>query len=122
MPSASGGWVIGHVGRDPEIKTTNFGDVMEFSVAKSEGKDKETTWYKVSVWGKPIEWLADSVRKGGLVHVSGELSHRAYVDKNGNPVAAPEFKRNVSVQVLSGRNEAPAEQPSLDINESDVPF
>jgi single-strand DNA-binding protein len=55
--------VVGHLGRDPESRSTPNGDLVAgFSVAKSEryktrdGQPQErTTWFTVSAWGRLAE-------------------------------------------------------------------
>ncbi len=83
--------LIGNVGRDPEARTTPAGDnVTEFSVAVSErrrGKDgqqqEQTTWFRVSAWGKLGETCAQYLRKGSSVYVEGSLTQREYTDREG---------------------------------------
>ena len=55
--------IVGNLGRDPEMRYAPSGDaVTSFSVASnrqytdsSGQKVKETTWFRVSVWGKQAE-------------------------------------------------------------------
>lgn len=78
--------ITGHVGRDAEAKYTPQGALfVTFSVAVGHKiKDEQfTDWYRVTVWGKPAEWIKDSVKKGGLVQVVGRLQNRIYVTAGG---------------------------------------
>ncbi len=83
--------LIGNVGRDPEARTTPAGDnVTDFSVAVSErrrGKDgqqqEQTTWFRISAWGKLGETCAQYLRKGSSVYVEGSLTQREYTDREG---------------------------------------
>lgn len=82
--------VVGNLGRDPEMRYTPSGTpVTSFSVAtnrKYTGGDgqtvKETTWFRVSVFGKAAEACSEYLRKGSEVLVEGRLTP----DKNtGGP-------------------------------------
>ena len=73
--------VIGRLGRDPEMRYMPNGDpVTSFSIAtdrvyndKSGQKVKETTWFRVSVFGKSAETTNQYLSKGKLVLVEGRL-------------------------------------------------
>ena len=69
--------IIGNLGRDPEMRFSPSGDpVTSFSVATSrkyKGTD-ETTWFRVSAWGKLAETCNQYLRKGSKVFVEGRLT------------------------------------------------
>lgn len=82
--------VVGRLGRDPEMRYMPSGDpVTSFSIAtdrhyndKNGQKMKETTWFRVSVFGKQAEIANQYLNKGKMVLVEGRLS----VDpKTGGP-------------------------------------
>ena len=80
--------IVGNLGRDPELRYASNGNaVTSLSVAsnrtytKNDEKVKETTWFKVSVWGKQAESCSQYLKKGSSVLVEGELRP----DENGNP-------------------------------------
>lgn len=84
--------IIGNMGRDPEVRTTDFGRVVTFSLATSESwKDKNTgerkertQWHNVVVFNEQIGKVAeDYLRKGSKALVEGSLEYREYVDKEG---------------------------------------
>ena len=89
--------LIGHVGNDPEIKFTPSGNgVCNVSVATTERvkdgdtwKDGETTWFRVAVWGRDAEGVAEVVRKGDRVAVSGRFKITTY-EKDGQTKTSPE--------------------------------
>ncbi len=74
--------IVGNLGRDPEMRYTPTGTpVTSLSVAtnrKYTGSDgqqvKETTWFRVSVFGKQAESCAQYLKKGSAVLVEGRLS------------------------------------------------
>jgi single-strand DNA-binding protein len=73
--------IVGHLGKDPEMRYTPSGtSVTSFSVATDrkytdrEGKVvKETCWFRVTVWGKQAEACNEYLTKGSLVVVEGSL-------------------------------------------------
>ena len=75
---------IGNLGSNPEMRFTPAGDpVTTFSVATSRKikGESETTWFRVSVWGKQAEACQTYLHKGAKVLVEGRLRP----DSNGNP-------------------------------------
>ena len=82
--------IVGNAGSDADMRYTPQGKaVSQFSVATnrkytdSNGeKVKETTWFRVTAWGKLAEICGQYVKRGGKVLVEGVLKP----DKNtGNP-------------------------------------
>ncbi|WP_150468550.1 single-stranded DNA-binding protein [Francisella sp. SYW-9] len=79
--------LIGRLGQDPEVKTTEKGlKIANFSIATNGGsKDNPTTtWHRLTVFDKSAEFVEQYYHKGDLVLVDGELENRAYNDKDGN--------------------------------------
>jgi single-strand DNA-binding protein len=82
--------IDGHLGRDPELRYTPKGDpVTSLAVVVTERKkvndqwqDGDKTWFKVSVWGKDAEPVAEHARKGDRVVVVGTIKLSTY-EKNG---------------------------------------
>jgi single-strand DNA-binding protein len=81
--------LVGNLGRDPEMRYTPSGQaVTNFNVATNRtyndnagNQVKQTTWFRVSVWGKQAETVHQYLRKGRQVLVEGRLNP----DDNGNP-------------------------------------
>jgi single-strand DNA-binding protein len=73
--------VVGRLGRDPEMKYLPSGDpATAFSLAtdrkwtgKDGGKESETTWFRVTVFGKQAETVNQFLSKGAMVLVEGRL-------------------------------------------------
>ena len=113
---------VGFLGSDPEQRFTPNGDpVTSFSVATSRkytDKD-ETTWFRVTVWGKQAESCATYLHKGSKVLVEGRLRP----DANGNPTT---FQRKDGTWGASYEVTAEAVRfltpKSGDVPDSDVPF
>lgn len=73
--------IAGNIGKDAEVRDAGQSRVASFSVAVSEGRDKPTTWWDVSMWGKRGESLAPHLTKGSRVTVSGRFSTREHNGK-----------------------------------------
>ncbi len=80
--------LVGNLGRDPEMRYTPSGQaVCNLSVATNRTwsrdgeQQKETTWFRVTVWGRQAETVNQYLRKGRSVLVEGRLNP----DENGNP-------------------------------------
>lgn len=76
--------LIGRLGRDPEMRVTQNGTpVAKFSIAVERiGPGKETDWFDVVAFNKVAESLAQRMRKGCRVGVSGRLRQEKWVDKD----------------------------------------
>jgi single-strand DNA-binding protein len=83
--------IIGHLGRDPEMRYTPSGQpVANFSVATDESyKSKDgqkvevTEWHNITAWGKTAEFVGNYLSKGRMVYVEGKLKTEKYTDKQG---------------------------------------
>ena len=104
--------IVGNVGRDPELRSTQNGQaVATFSVATSERfKDKDgqpqerTEWHRVVAWGRLAEICGEYLRKGKQVYVEGRLQTRDWEDKDGHKRYTTEVIANV-MQMLGRRGE-----------------
>ena len=142
MASFNKATLIGHVGRDPESRTTQGGQVIaNFSLATSEswtdkgsGERKEKTqWHNVVVMNENVAATVEKyVRKGSQVFVEGSIQSRKWTDKNGNERHTTEVvigrfdgrlllldKRETSD--ASPRSAREAAAPAEDIND-EIPF
>jgi single-strand DNA-binding protein len=77
--------IIGYVGREPELRTTNTGkNVVEFSVGVTKRFNREETdWFRVKAWGQTAEFVAKHITKGRLVSVVGSGEMREYTTQTG---------------------------------------
>ncbi len=126
--------LIGHLGKDPELRTLENGaSVARFSVATNESyKDKSGEWQTITEWHNVVAWrnLASraerDLKKGSLVYVEGKLTTRKWQDKEGNDryntdVVALTFrlleKRETSSGDLGGFPSVGDETPKTSITE-----
>jgi single-strand DNA-binding protein len=85
--------LIGHLGKDPEVRRTPSGDpVVSFSIATSEnwrdkatGDRKERTeWHNIVIFNTGVCEVAEKyLRKGSKVYIEGQHCTRKYTDKAG---------------------------------------
>jgi len=83
--------VIGHLGRDPEMRFTSSGrPVATFSVGSARGwtnsdgeHQEETEWFHVVTWGGLAELCKKRLHKGSQVYVEGRLQTRRWEGPDG---------------------------------------
>lgn len=114
--------ICGNVTKDPEMRTTTNGaKVLTLGVAtnerwkdKSTGEDKERSeFHNVVVWGDTAERVAQSVRKGNRVFVSGRVQTRSWETKEGNKRYTTEIVAD-SLSLLGVRNPSVESAISMD--------
>jgi len=84
--------LIGHLGKDPEVKTIENGKkVAHFSLATNElyknaqgQKIEETQWHNLVAWGALAEIAEKYLNKGSEILVEGKIVNGSYTDKEGN--------------------------------------
>lgn len=87
------GTVVGFVAKDPEARGNG---PMGFSIPVSKGKDKPTTWVRVSCWGKTADYVAQYIKKGSLVSVSGSIELREFESAKGKGTSLEMNASNVT--------------------------
>lgn len=83
--------VIGHLGRDPEMRYTPSGrPVTTFTIAVSRSwntadgeRRSETEWFNIVAWGNLAEICKQYLHKGQQVYIEGRLQTRQWEDKEG---------------------------------------
>ncbi len=102
--------LMGHLGKDPEMRYTPDGTAnASLSVATSESyKDKDgnkqerTEWHRVVLWGRPAEIAGEYLRKGSLAYIEGRVRTRKWTDKDGQDRYTTEIIGD-RMQLLGGR-------------------
>lgn len=132
--------IVGNLGRDPEMRYTPSGTpVTSFNIAtnrKYTGSDgnqvKETTWFRVSVFGKQAEACAQYLKKGSPALVEGRLNPdpqtgapKIFQRQDGSSGSSFDVIAN-TVRFLSSRGEGGAPMPEaaddVGANADDIPF
>jgi single-strand DNA-binding protein len=82
--------LVGHLGKDPEIRTLEGGvSVTSFPLATSENfskdgkKVEQTEWHNIVMWRGLADVAAKFLQKGKLVYIEGKLRTRSFEDKEG---------------------------------------
>jgi single-strand DNA-binding protein len=144
--------LVGNLGRDPEVRSTQDGSKMaNLSVATSESwRDKasgerreKTEWHRVVIFNDRLAEVAEKyLRKGAKVYIEGQLQTRKWTDKDGQERYSTEVvlsKFRGDLQMLDGRgaggagdaggmSEGPAEAPAAPSRagggelDDDIPF
>jgi single-strand DNA-binding protein len=114
--------IVGHCGRDPELRHTPGGKrIAKFSMATNH-KDKagnvDTTWHSILAWEEQAD-AAMHVRKGQVVCVVGKESTREYNGKEYTEITA--WFIGSSMEIPIPREPNPPSQPSGDAG-GDIPF
>jgi single-strand DNA-binding protein len=130
MASFSTVVIVGHLGRDPDLKSfPTGGSVCTFSVAvNGTKKDEPVTWMRVQIWDKQAETCATYLTKGSQVLVDGRLQTREWMGKDGEKKTETFVNaRKVEFLGIKAERKPPADpiEPPPDFgltDPNDVPF
>ena len=132
--------LIGHLGKDVEIRVSQSGTkTAKFSVATTERyKDKttgelkdQTEWHNIVAFGPNAERLEKvQLRKGTQVYIEGKTTHRSWDAPDGTKkytteVVLNDFQILSPKQAVQGGAQAPAQEytdPAYDQAADDTPF
>lgn len=83
--------LVGHLGKDPEIRHLDGGvTVASFPLATSETYNKDgkkieqTEWHNIVMWRGLADIASKYLQKGKLVYIEGKLRTRSFEDKEGH--------------------------------------
>lgn len=103
--------VAGQLGKDSELKQVGQDQVLSFSVADSQGREKPTIWWNCQLWGKRATSLQQYLTKGQAVTVTGTVSQRTYTDKHGQEKVSTDVRVN-DVALQGGKREQQEQRPA----------
>lgn len=118
--------ILGNVGNQPEIKSTQDGrTVANFSIATSESwKDKNSgekkekvEWHRITAFGNLAEIVKNYVKKGSKVYVEGSIQTRKWTDKQSIERFTTEIVLqgfNSTIQLLDGKKDGEVSQHAID--------
>ncbi|ELZ4700108.1 single-stranded DNA-binding protein, partial [Enterococcus faecalis] len=107
--------LIGRPTKDPDLRYTASGTaVATFTLAvnrnyTNQNGDRETDFINCVIWRKPAETLANYVRKGTLIGISGRLQTRNYENQQGQRVYVTEVIVE-NFYLLESRSQAEARE------------
>ena len=121
--------LVGNLGRDPELRYTPQGTpVCSFSLATNERrKDKtgemqdQTTWFRVTLWGRQAETASQYLTKGRPVYIEGRLRVEEWTDRDGKPRHTLEVHATDMQFIGGGRSEEPPVERSAGSSGSSAP-
>ena len=121
--------IIGHLGRDPEMRYTPSGrPVTTFSVATSRSwhsadgeRHEETEWFNVVAWGSLAEICNQYLHKGQQVYIEGRLQTRRWEDTEGNKHFTTELVSKEMI-MLGERRDVSSTYVSKPGEEEEFPF
>ena len=108
--------LVGNLGRDPEIRSTQDGTrIANLNLATSEswrdratGERKEKTeWHRVVIFSEGLAKVAEQyLKKGAKVYIEGQLQTRKWTDQSGVEKYSTEVVLqgfNANLTMLDGR-------------------
>lgn len=114
----------GNLTRDAETRQAGTQTVTSFGVALNPpargGQEPPTMFFNCSLWGQRGEKLAQYLTKGTPVVITGELTVREYMDKEG--VKKTTFEVSVQDLAFAGSSGVREETGEASVNDDDVPF
>ncbi len=132
--------LVGHLGRDPELRYTQNGQaVANFSMATTESyakrdgeREDRTEWHRIVAWGRLAEICAEYLSKGRQVYIEGRIQTREWEDREGEKRRTTEIVAR-EMQMLGRRGETSetTEEPQSDDvktanvgapSDDDIPF
>ena len=139
--------LIGHVGKDPEIRTMQNGSkVASFSLATSESwKEKSTgerksksQWHNIVIFNEGLIKLTESyIKKGSKLYLSGQIETRKWTDqatgqdKYTTEIVLKQFRGEITMldsRDEQGANTAQTAKPQAQVEEpldgmdDEIPF
>ncbi len=114
--------LVGNLGRDPEIRSTQDGvRIANLSLATSENwRDKntgerreKTEWHRVVIFNERLVEVAEQyLRKGSKIYIEGQLQTRKWQDQSGADRSSTEVVLNRfrgELTMLDSRRDAEAQ-------------
>lgn len=91
--------LIGNIGNEVELKSTQKIAVVNFNLATTEQikDEKRTEWHRVVCFGKLAELTAKYLSKGSKCMIEGKIQTRKWTDKAG--------KENYTTEILASNLE-----------------
>ena len=105
--------LLGHVGKDPEIRSANGGTIVaSFSLATADRQkdgqgnwQDKTEWHNLIAFNRTAEIIRDYVRKGSQLLIEGKIQTRTWDDRESGQ---KKYRTEILVYdltLLGGRSE-----------------
>jgi len=139
MSSLNKVMLMGNVGRDPEIRTTQTGEkIAQLSIATTETwkdrggeRQERTEWHRVVVFNeRAVSFIEQYVAKGARLYVEGQLQTRKWTDQKGverytTEIVVSKFRGEVMAVGSGGKPErdaAPSGSKTPAEMDDEIPF
>ncbi len=141
MSSVNKAILIGHLGKDPEIRHAQSGaTITSFSIATNESwnnkegqREERTEWHRIVAFGKLAEICGQYLKKGKQIYIEGRLQTRSWEDRDGNKRYTTEIvASNMTMLGRTGETSNDTYAPPIQENdfrgagsntkEDDIPF
>jgi single-strand DNA-binding protein len=123
--------LLGHIGKDPETRTSSNGSTITMcSLATSESwKDKQsgelqerTEWHRVKFFGRLAEIASEYLHKGDRVLIDGRLHYATYTDKDGVERYTADVIADNMIMLMSPRATTANSSPAKPATTPAAPF
>lgn len=109
-------FLLGHVGKDPEIRSTNGGSIVaSFSLATADRQkdgqgnwQNRTEWHNLVVFNRTAEIVREYVRKDSQLLIEGKIQTRTWDDRE---TGEKKYRTEIFVYdltLLGGRSDEPS--------------
>jgi single-strand DNA-binding protein len=103
--------LIGHLGKDPEVRYLPSGEaVANLTLATSETwkdktgeKQEKTEWHNVVFFKRLAEIVGEYLKKGSLIYVEGRITTEKWQDKEGKDRYTTKIVAN-EMKMLGGKS------------------
>ncbi len=121
--------LVGHLGKDPEVRyMPSGGAVANVTLATSDQwKDKQsgapkerTEWHSVVFYQRLAEIVGEYLKKGAQVYIEGSLRTRKWQDKQGQDRYTTEIVAT-DMQMLGGRPQSATSQAARPAADGSLP-
>lgn len=119
--------MIGRLTKDPELRfIAGSGKAvanLTLAVNREFSKEKEADFFRVIVWGKQAENVANFLGKGRKILINGNLQNNNYEKADGTKVYGDHIIANrVEFLDYADKDSAPQQQPKKQEPQSDSGF
>jgi len=103
--------LIGHLGKDPEVRYMPSGEaVANVTLATSETwkdksgvKQEKTEWHNIVFFKRLAEIVGEYLKKGSLIYVEGRITTEKWTDKEGKDRYTTKIVAN-EMKMLGGKS------------------
>lgn len=121
--------VIGYVGKEPKISTTqNNAKIASFSIATTEKSyttqngvtiPERTEWHNIVLFGKLADVIEKYVHKGSRMYVEGKMRTRTFTDKNGVQKTITEINVD-NLEMLDSKPTQQSASANADVSQTNI--